>query len=496
MVNLPDACLVVLDIDRTHEYVFYPPRLRLIRGASYLLDSFIRNLEKEFLNKPERPYGDYQVIYSNGGAAQFLFQDKSKALSFVQTVEWEFSRWTCSAGITGHVEPWVHPEKFRVCQERALTRLNRKKRSGRSPQSPLTSVYAKPCEECGVFPAARKAAKKDAYFCPSCLRKEENRENRNKLHSDFEECIPANLFPPNPSNFWPNNFTEIAARSKPNGYLGLIYADVNRMGERQRRLLRDDTLGDSESVKIISRFSNEVEQALFKSACEVVRENIDPTEYPYPYPVEFSLAGGDDLIIVLPADKALPIAMELCRHVEEKNISGGEKLTLSVGIVLAKGNFPFVGMLEMSKQLLKSAKKKNWDMYVAQQDGSVVDFQLLDSSLRGLEQIRAGDLPIRVTDIGNRPYAVAEIEKLVQHVRELKQLGLPSGRLKQLHKSLMRGKQQALLDYCLMLTRVTEEQGRYLRKEFPPQHGGLLFLLPEMIEIYDFIPRSKERVHA
>ena len=42
MVTPPFKCLAVLDIDRIQDYVFHPPRLRLIRGGSYLLDSFIR----------------------------------------------------------------------------------------------------------------------------------------------------------------------------------------------------------------------------------------------------------------------------------------------------------------------------------------------------------------------------------------------------------------------------------------------------------------------
>lgn len=486
MCARPYEALVVLDIDGIQSYVFSPPRLQLMRGASFIVDDFVRSLRQQRLEKDgTRPYGNYSIIYARGGAAEILFESQDRARAFVRDVAAAFSGKTLSGSLTARCEEWRTGESFHECQRRAMSNLQTEKRGKKKAASPVTSIYLRPCEECGVEPAGGYVPKLKAYLCGPCKRKLEMAGRKTKLLRYFSRS-----YLKLPIDF-PREFSDIAQASSPENYLGVVYVDGNRMGDRKKNLLRLALTGgndDNAAIRTLKDFSHRVEGALFTAVSRAVARAINPSR-PGAYPVEFSLAGGDDVMLVLPVQHALPVALEICEHFKNQTQdipgAGGAAISLSAGVVLAKAHFPMPAMLDMAKQLLKSAKKLNWKRFKDNNsdDPSCIDFQLLDSGLRNLEDIRTHDLD----ETRGRPLTTDDLDELLEQVRKMKGDDLPLGRLKALQESRLAGPEQALLDYCHMLTRVSEGQRKVLRTHFPEASHQLMDRLPAILELYDFV---------
>ncbi len=482
----PYEALVVLDIDRIQSYVFSPPRLRLMRGASFIVDDFVHSLQQRMLERNgSKPYSDYSVIYARGGAAEILFKTRDGAIDFVRDVAAAFSATTFSGSLTARCEEWHDGEPFHECQARAMANLQTEKRGKKKAASLVTSIYLRPCEECGVEPAGGYVPKLKAYLCGPCRKKLEMAGKKTKLLRFFSRSY-IHL----PIDF-PKEFPDIAEASSPANYLGVVYVDGNRMGDRKKNILRlafTQGQDDNAAVQTLKDFSHRVERALFSAVSGAVAREINPSR-PGAYPVEFSLAGGDDVMLVLPVQYALPVALDICETFKNQTRdipgAGGAAISLSAGVVLAKAHFPVPAMLDMAKQLLKSAKKLNWKIFKenSDEDLSCIDFQLLDSGLRNLEDIRTHDLH----ETRGRPLASGDLGDLLDRVGEMKKQGLPLGRLKSLQDSRLAGPEQALLDYCHMLTRVSEDQRKVLRKYFPEATHQLMDCLPAILELYDFV---------
>ncbi|MFZ7111986.1 MAG: Cas10/Cmr2 second palm domain-containing protein [Desulfatiglandales bacterium] len=472
-------CLVVLDIDRIQDYVFNPPRLKLIRNASLLIEYFVQQLNKTKGVNGIPP----KVVYARGGGAEILFKDTDEGHAFVKEVEGRFQRDTGIATITGHAEEWKAEESPGKWQERAMTMLQLKKRGKQGSSSLLSSLYTKSCEECGLNPATSKVLR-DRYLCRACAVKNEFSKNFPSEKQAIVKYLEAK-YGDHISLTYPDEFDQISDQSKPANYLALVYVDVNRMGEHKKA---------QNDFGRITHFSCLVEKALFEATASSIVETINPSVY-VPFPVAFCIAGGDDIVFVLPADWAIPVALNLCDKFEKlqqegEKWKGYSKITISVGVAIAKGNFPFASMLDMAKQLLRSAKRKNWRNLKPEDestDQSTLDFQLLGSGLQSLEDIRGRDREVYPGFADCRPLSLKEMGDLVSFVKELKDKGVPLGRFKALYRSLCYGPEQALLDYCLMLTRLKDEQRKIFRSCFPDNDKGFLERIPAILELYDFL---------
>ena len=74
---------------------------------------------------------------------------------------------------------------------------------------------------------------------------------------------------------------------------------------------------------------------------------------------EIVAVGGDDIFILLPADKAISFSYELIRMYKEaydEHFTGNQS-TLSVGVCIAKPSEKIKVMLETAEEKLKDAKK-------------------------------------------------------------------------------------------------------------------------------------------
>lgn len=296
--------------------------------------------------------------------------------------------------------------------------------------------------------------------------------------------------------------------NKTNNFVAFIYADGNNMG------------GYIQTIKTpqeYMEFSRDIFDATEKSVYRALAEYLHPQELKnlikpeaenrngtVVHPFEIITIGGDDVLLIVPANKALEISHTIgaefekillskgdkyklqnstaiaksidCHRYEGKKAESSEcKLSTSIGVLITSYNTPIYYADRLVSQLLKSAKKKAKSLKQNknyQYHGGTVDFLVLKSVTMissdmsafresGLEQIRGKDkLKLYAT-----PYTVHELAGLIDTAKALKQAEFPRSQLYQIRSLLERGKNTAMLNYRYFRVRLTPTEMQQLLEE-------------------------------
>lgn len=152
------------------------------------------------------------------------------------------------------------------------------------------------------------------------------------------------------------------------GYLALIHADGNSVGSA---LARDATAVDR------ARFFHR-NRVLLRRAVQTAIDAHCPEDGTAPLiPL---MLGGDDLLLVARAAIALPFVVTLCAALEALQQGSKDfKLTLGVGVVIAKHTIPVHRLHEVAEQLASSAKRRYRGL-TDQKKSSVVDWAVYNTA--------------------------------------------------------------------------------------------------------------------
>lgn len=185
-----------------------------------------------------------------------------------------------------------------------------------------------------------------------------------------------------------------------NGYLAFIHADGNGVGSG---LGKDKT--DWERAKFFHRNRVLMRRALQK-AIDVHCPDTGRA------PLVLLMLGGDDLLLVARAEIALPFVVTLCEELEalQKN-SSGFKLTLGVGVAIAKHTVPIHRLNMIAGQLASSAKRRFRGLPEGEEKRSVVDWDVSSTAwiddpdeMRRRDWLRGSSNDLRV--LSQRPIDV------------------------------------------------------------------------------------------
>ncbi len=320
----------------------------------------------------------------------------------------------------------------------------------------------------------------------------------------------------------PEDFNDIANMSHPKKYIGIIYADGDSMGKELERL---------QSGADFKQFSEAVDNSIYEAVAGAISKHL-PSKSDKTWPFDILLLGGDDLVMVTPADKVLEVGLTVMEQFTEfTRAKLGRALKLSVGIAIAHANYPFGQLLSLAESTLKFAKKegakrrqvgKTWE-------GGLLNFVVVSSA----NHLEFGefydDTLVAYADEGNkatnkpknlhrtlRPYNAADFRELLNIRRNQTIAGIPRGKLKQLQQSIFQSQKQAMIDGLTLLfhwrnnkqreaiQKVVEE---FARRNQNGQVHGLLFPwyqvgvksnpkyytpLLDLIEIFDFVAPSHQ----
>ena len=458
----PGAFLVQIDVPSIKSYVFGTDPLNEVRGASAWLDRLNR-YEMERVLDEHLETADLETIYANGGSAQFI----------VRRCDADIVESACRRMVRfvrdrtgGEVRPayGIAPLPdggYRGAVDRAHFQLRCRRGFGGGCHSASTLPAIMECGSASHLPAARFAdhgAEGVTMLSAASHRKaREGRESRaGAVWSMWMEHL-ASAGPWPPREEWPAlrcaDMTAIGDRSSRRNYVGVVYADGNAMGKIVQAL---------DSPETCRHFSEIVDESI-REACfsgldavmntdvKYIRDSIDRDDRPPPLPADILLLGGDDLLVALPADRALDFAWHVTGEFERltrakieavqddgarrffREHRGDNGFTISCGVAIVRSTYPFYLALDLATDLLQNAKRGPNAMN-GKRDTARIDFHVVaGANSLDLQDVRrttyhtASEAPRTL-----RPLTRSQLQEVRAAVRELRSANFPRSKLHEL----------------------------------------------------------------
>jgi CRISPR-associated protein Cmr2 len=241
----------------------------------------------------------------------------------------------------------------------------------------------------------------------------------------------------------PSDFNEFRRFTQSKEYLGLIYADANNMGMAIENLPR---------LLDIYKVANAVDENIYRAMSRAIKEHLPIVEVKKDekiislFPFDILLLGGDDIVMVTDASKAMDIALTIAQ--EFRSLTD-EMYTLSIGIALTPVKYPFSLVRAIAESALKFAKSESVKAraqgelddtrinFLTVTGGSVNDFkEVFHGTYHKKNNVELYD------DKGEfyatlRPYKVQDLDTLLNEIREAKKLRLGRTKLHQLREAVL-----------------------------------------------------------
>ncbi len=512
--------LVALDTEHIKQYVFATDRLKEIRGASSILDHLNRRVMKRVAQNEFHA----EIVYANGGSGLFLVDgDKEVAEKFGQRLQQEYlQRTKGGASLTFAVQEI--PDRVQdawnedIWDTLELLRYSLAEKKSSSPDSIAlpSHPFLRLCDACGTRYAekmdpdeAGDAASRDRRYCIVCMTKriedgdvkdsiddiiaERNRtgevkesETRPFAWEKVIRLLKPGEYPIPKYTDRPPDFNELRGISGGKDYLGLIYADGNGMGQ---------LLSELKTLTAVKSAASLIDNAVYIAMRTVLREHlqvIDEATTPM-FPFDILLIGGDDIMIVTPAARALDIACTIARTFSEQtagNGPDGKGYTLSVGVVLAPVNYPFGLLQDLAESTLKAAKKEGakretrdetFINFMTVTGSTSLDFKKVYQSLVNKKGKVDGQKTTFYATL--RPYTVEGLQSLLGAIREGKKERLGRTKLHQIREAVM----------DMNLTTSVYEGVAVLRNLSAPQRGIVTRAVYGMANNYQEAHRDDEQ---
>lgn len=513
--------LVNLDTDRIQAYIFGTPRLREIRGASVLLaelndPAFVQSLLPDSAS----------LEFCAGGAVKVVFGTRAEADAFVAAMQRETWQRTHLATMTEDILSFDGPVVDQL--ERSERRLRRAKESRATHAQLAAQPLFAVCQSCGLTPPVRIMQQTEIReLCQACLNKTEaGQPARSGAGGNSPMAVlRAAALPLAEALHLPDarrwkaappcdDLSDLGSLSSPRGYLGLIVADGNRMGERLPSV--ENYRDFSQQVRTATR------EALLEALLTTARIPIDGR-----LPFEVLILGGDDLAVFTAAHLALPVALRFCENFQRLSAYADREghrrsVSASAGVVLAHASHPAAALHDLAEQLTRSAKALSnqlWRNSDQPEDSGTVDFMVVTTpSANPLSLHRDTAMRYRAPDGGRvqlfaRPYRLDHLRRLLESARAFKtnQPPFSRSRLADLARALWSSPLQGSLDTLIARSRLTESHQTVLDallktqaaagNDYPwkraggtDQHDGADAVwsspLPDLLEIYDFVDET------
>ncbi|MCR4289098.1 MAG: hypothetical protein NUV86_02410 [Candidatus Scalindua sp.] len=504
--------LVVVDIPGIKEYVFGTDKIVEIRGASTLLKRVNEEFILKFLSEDQKL--PVNKVFAGGGSGHFIVEAEEmklvEALSKLKVHVLKESKGGFSI-VSGYSE--YFEEKYDESQRNAHFSLEKDK--DENPFSyavPIHTGYIRECERCsGEASTFKKFHKEDAdlhALCVVCAQKLiSGKDKKSGPWKEFSGYLRDRGF----DCRLPKDFEEIGAECRAKkGYTALVYADGNDMGKIFQKIKKRE-----EYESISNMIEKSVRDACWESIIEVSRIETYKQKNNV-LPAAILLMGGDDLLVYLAADIAIPFAISVANKFSEK--ARAHNLSLSLGISFGKSHTPISIMVNQAEELLRSAKKsrlKNNQQNNTTSSEAYIDYHLAsDFNQIDVQSSRLNHLTLEGnyrTDseryylkLYQKPYSLSELKVLWDSANNLLQSGIASTKLRQFGYAPTLGKMNGTLEFLRTFTRLNYEQRGEITKalsKFCGKSGEILWreqkdencdttVLMDLIELTEFIKKT------
>jgi CRISPR-associated protein Cmr2 len=427
-----------------------------------------------------------------------------------------------------------------------------------------TNIYARRCKSCEIRNAIIKRPFEDDaegyWFCEPCARKHIFGQRAKKEKDDQVRWFTLD-WKPTGAKAWsgifddwlnraehsglrqvyyenaddwaaqaPTDLNDIAAAAKPEGFIGVIYADGNNMGS-----LLEGLRTPAEYQVFAESVYEAIKDATFTAIAEHLRPVLAQEKQTHPF--EVLNIGGDDVFLIVPAHAALPVAMRIAEVVQDKlrecditrkdrnyvwqgvhrvarrdtdDAAVQSQVSLSSGVVIAGQHTPILLMRRLAEELLHSAKRKAKTLREAGCYSATVDFVSLKSIgmiANNVDEFRRNALQHQQHHWTAKPYTLPELRALLEIAQEFKACAFPQSQLYRLRKQIERGWLASSVDYLYFRSRLSKEHAEKLCGMLDERWTGIephgrvadigLWLrrddsdwetvLGDLVEIYDFV---------
>ena len=466
-----ETFVIVIDTPSIKNYVFGTDPLNEVRGASARLDTLNR-FEMQQCLVDRLGVEHVKCIYANGGSAQFLIH-KSEEIDVKAACKGMVQRIREQTGGEVGVVYGIAPLKdnasytdYTEAVQMAHFQLRCQREFATSQRSTALIPLMMECKSASHLPAACIDNKDGNILSHASYEKIQHSSDARQhgLWAQWMEHLKKH------GQSWPSNeywdklrcesLTDIGDCSSWDGYIGLVYADGNDMGKFIKALDLPET------YRQFSRIVDEsIREACFTALNQVSNSEINnvqealKNQKPFKsLPADILLLGGDDLLVALPADRALDFAQQATEEFQQltqkkindlkdeetraffHNQTNNEGFTISCGVAIGKSNYPFYLLLDLAGDLLKNAKRKD-SLYSRSEADSVsrIDFHVVaGANSYALTQVRKETYLVEATDPRTlRPLSCQQLEQLRENVQALKAAGFPHSKLHELQEAAL-----------------------------------------------------------
>lgn len=458
--------LVVFGVPSIKKFVFGTDPLKEIRGASALLDDLNRVRTREFLTKDCGAL-EKDIIFLGGGAGQFILSsDRSTVEGAMHKLEKLYANETAQGLRLLWEMAEYNGENYREARQKAENRSQIKRDENPfQAGARLHCGYIGECKSCSSLASVLMRIDNESNpFCHVCYQKRafERKIKQGAIKTGASVEFLAYLYQMGIRARLPEKFDAIgdqcAARK---GYTALVYADGNSMG---------NLINAIENQADFKFFSETVDKAIRQACHEALYQRFfeHADQRPETLPADILLLGGDDLVVYMTAESALPFAVDVADKFNAKTKAAfdnadnpffkdklqGKGLTISLGIAFGKSHTPFSMMLSQAEELLKSAKEAGDKHKSAYYAPTYIDYHLTTAFNRlEVADCRKTHLELpgeKAIRLYRKPYSLADVKALLTHAYNLKAKQIPSTRLKRLGYAPMLGKVNGSVE-CLRI---------------------------------------------
>lgn len=471
--------LIRFDTDRIASFVFESSRPPVLAGASRIL----RELNAGIASDPQ--LGKWTLF--SGGGEGLLLAPRGCGEKICREIEERYRRESVGAlGVTTATIS-IAPEDFleekgietvakagvRVVSGTSglLARLHdaigRKKDERLPPRGSVAGNRAR-CRSCrdrteGTTTLASLGRTDEAgAICEPCAKRW--REGRDLIAGlSFEDLI----------DHWTGARPE---GSRKESYLGFLYADGNGMGALFGKLT------SLEEMQTLSCALTSCFERLRERVLDEVRKTLPPNVRGREEKLVLDLlAGGDEIVWILPAALAVHVAERIAPWLDEAVAErpalvellkrhGRRGLSVGIGLALCGLGYPVRYQYQLAKALQKQAKHRVYEAEGGIEE-SVIDFELLTDSSPLSEDLKALRKLVAGTEEPNffrtcRPYRCADLTALRRHLELALESGLALSQLYGLSAGSQEGRRPFLnlLRYQIARKPAAESYERWLAR--------------------------------
>ena len=368
---------VLIDSLSIQQYIFSSNKLREQIGASYIVeklmfDECIPLALQDVFDTPAPPvsdvwtkgYADYMLVadaraqfeigYIGGGNALVLFRDAEDAKQFVTAhsrILLEYFPGLKTSYAIGEFD--YDGDGYRDSRRMLNEHLVRNRNLMHSVTYPFKHGIF---DDCDLSGEAKETMGRDGALVSTVSRSRQMyvMAASDALKSDLLDGQVADEY-----MFTDNQ--ELLGQSEEKGYIAIVHADGNRMGQR---FMNANSLAETRMLSHSTKlFSKTVMKTLVADLLEVIDRGWDFLRLQRAdgrkiLPIRPIIMGGDDITFVCEGRLGMFLAERLLRHMTATPIAGSN-IQACAGVLLVHSKFPFYKAYKVCEEITKVAKERS-----------------------------------------------------------------------------------------------------------------------------------------